>query len=237
MRPGALRCGRLSRSTSCQRRPRTPPRRTRTAAGGRTPRTLELNCQLWNSSVGWEQAPGTSRPAASAQEVTQGSQSHVPHHSDHHRHHRRGGHAAPPLPLAAPALPLAAPALPLAARSRSPAAHRDTGPVPAARAVKLPGHIALPRRGREKIMTAIKAAHAAPRQRTSPRNGLPEPVPYVYGQQTRRNTYAARIARRNIQGWWQPPAALPGPKITRPQVCRPVQHESTAAVMPLTDSA
>jgi hypothetical protein len=63
-------------------------------------------------------------------------------------------------------------------------------------------------------MTSIKAAHAAPRQRHSPRNGLPEPVPYVYGQQTRRNTYAARIARRNIQGWWQPPAALPGPKVT-----------------------
>jgi hypothetical protein len=66
-------------------------------------------------------------------------------------------------------------------------------------------------------MTAIKAAHAAPRQRTSSRNGLPEPVPYVYGQQTRRNTYAARIARRNIQGWWQPPAALPGPKVIGPQ--------------------
>jgi len=66
-------------------------------------------------------------------------------------------------------------------------------------------------------MTAIKAAHAAPRQRTSPRNGLPEPVPYVYGQQTQRNTYAARIAQRNIQGWWQPPAALPGPKVSGPQ--------------------
>jgi hypothetical protein len=47
------------------------------------------------------------------------------------------------------------------------------------------------------IMTAIKTASAAPRQRTSPQNGLPERVPYVYGQQTRRNTYAARIARRN----------------------------------------
>jgi hypothetical protein len=74
--------------------------------------------------------------------------------------------------------------------------------------------------GREEIMTAIKAAHAAPRQRTSPRNGLPEPVPYVYGQQTRRNTYAARIAQRNIQGWWHPPAALPGPKVTGPQAPR-----------------
>lgn len=79
--------------------------------------------------------------------------------------------------------------------------------------------------GKRKIMTAIKAAHAAPRQRTSPRNGLPEPVPYVYGQQTRRNTYAARIAQRNIQGWWQPPAALPGPRVTRPQApTEPAAH-------------
>ena len=66
-------------------------------------------------------------------------------------------------------------------------------------------------------MTAIRAARAAPRQSASAQNGLPEHVPYVYGQQTRRNTYAARIARRNVQGWWQPPAALPGPKATRPQ--------------------
>ena len=66
-------------------------------------------------------------------------------------------------------------------------------------------------------MTAIRAVHIAPRQRASSQNGLPEPVPYVYGQQTRRNTYAARIARRNVQGWWQPPAALPEPKLTRPQ--------------------
>jgi hypothetical protein len=66
-------------------------------------------------------------------------------------------------------------------------------------------------------MTAIRAVHVAPRQRASSQNGLPEPVPYVYGQQTRRNTYAARIARRNVQGWWQPPAALPEPKVTRPQ--------------------
>jgi hypothetical protein len=73
-------------------------------------------------------------------------------------------------------------------------------------------------------MTAIKAAHAAPHQRSSPRNGLPEPVPYVYGQQTRRNTYAAHIARRNIQGWWQPPAALPGPKVTRQAPTGPAGH-------------
>jgi hypothetical protein len=70
----------------------------------------------------------------------------------------------------------------------------------------------------EMIMTAIKTASAAPRQRTSPQNGLPERVPYVYGQETRRNTYAARIARRNAQGWWQPPADLPKPNLTRPQV-------------------
>ena len=61
-------------------------------------------------------------------------------------------------------------------------------------------------------MTAIKAARTAPRQ-----NGLPERVPYVYGQQARRNAYAARVARRNTQGWWQPPAALPKPESARPQ--------------------
>jgi len=42
-------------------------------------------------------------------------------------------------------------------------------------------------------MTAIRAPRAASRQRTSPQNGLPELVPYVYGEQTRRNTYAGRI--------------------------------------------
>ncbi len=71
--------------------------------------------------------------------------------------------------------------------------------------------------GDEKIMTAIRAALTAPRQGSSPRNGMPEPVPYVYGQQTRRNTYASRIARRNVQKSWQPPVALPQPKLTRPQ--------------------
>jgi hypothetical protein len=70
--------------------------------------------------------------------------------------------------------------------------------------------------GEEQIMTAIKGTHAASHQRTSSQNGLPEPVPYVYGQQTRRNTYAARIAQRNAQGWWQLPAALPEPKLTGP---------------------
>jgi hypothetical protein len=60
-------------------------------------------------------------------------------------------------------------------------------------------------------MTAIRAAKAAPRERTPPQNGLPEPVPYVYRQQKRRNTYAARIARRNAQEWGQPPALAAGP--------------------------
>ncbi len=55
-------------------------------------------------------------------------------------------------------------------------------------------------------MTAIRAAKTAPRERISLQNGLPEPVPYVYRQQERRNTYAARIARRNAEEWGQPPA-------------------------------
>jgi hypothetical protein len=62
-------------------------------------------------------------------------------------------------------------------------------------------------------MTAIRAAKTAPRERTSPQNGLPEPVPYVYRQQKRRNTYAARIARRNAQEWGQPPAVSAGPDV------------------------
>lgn len=53
-------------------------------------------------------------------------------------------------------------------------------------------------------MNAIKSAKTASRERASLQNGLPEPVPYVYRQQQRRNTYAARIARRNAQGWGQP---------------------------------
>jgi hypothetical protein len=70
--------------------------------------------------------------------------------------------------------------------------------------------------GKESIMTAIKGTNAASHQRTSSQNGLPEPVPYVYGQQTRRNTYATRIARRNVQGWWQVPATVPEPNLTGP---------------------
>jgi hypothetical protein len=49
-------------------------------------------------------------------------------------------------------------------------------------------------------MNAIKSAKTASRERSSLQNGLPEPVPYVYREQQRRNTYAARIARRNAQG-------------------------------------
>jgi hypothetical protein len=71
--------------------------------------------------------------------------------------------------------------------------------------------------GEEEIMTAIRAVHVTPRQCASAQNGLPEHVPYVYGQQTRRNTYAARIAQRNVQEWWQPPVALYKPKLPRPQ--------------------
>jgi hypothetical protein len=71
--------------------------------------------------------------------------------------------------------------------------------------------------GEEEIMTAIRAVHVAPRQRASSQNGLPEPVPYVYGQQARRNTYAARIAQRNVEEWWQPPVASYKPKLTRTQ--------------------
>lgn len=60
-----------------------------------------------------------------------------------------------------------------------------------------------------KTMTAMRVARTAPRERTSARNGLPEHVPYVYRQQKLRNTYAARIARRNARGWWLP-GVLPG---------------------------
>ena len=59
-------------------------------------------------------------------------------------------------------------------------------------------------------MTAIRTAKTAPRERIPSQNGLPEPVPYVYRQQKRSNTYAARIARRNAQEWGQPPALLAG---------------------------
>jgi hypothetical protein len=63
-------------------------------------------------------------------------------------------------------------------------------------------------------MTAIKAART-PGHRTSLQNGRPEHVPYVYGEQTRRNTYAGRIAQRNVDGWWLLPAALRA-ELTRP---------------------
>jgi hypothetical protein len=47
-------------------------------------------------------------------------------------------------------------------------------------------------------MTAIRARRTASSDGTSPRNGQPEAVPYVYRQQG-VNTYAARIARRNAE--------------------------------------
>jgi hypothetical protein len=56
----------------------------------------------------------------------------------------------------------------------------------------------------------IRAVKTAPRERASPQNGMPELVPYVYRQQERRNDYAARIARRNNQGWWLPPGLPDG---------------------------
>jgi hypothetical protein len=58
--------------------------------------------------------------------------------------------------------------------------------------------------GKEEIMN--KVTKTTPRERISPQNGMPEPVPYVYRQQKRRNNWAARIARRNAQVWGQPPA-------------------------------
>jgi hypothetical protein len=58
--------------------------------------------------------------------------------------------------------------------------------------------------GKEKIMK--KVTKTTPRERNSSQNGMPESVPYVYRQQERRNDWAARIARRNAQGWLQPPA-------------------------------
>ena len=56
-------------------------------------------------------------------------------------------------------------------------------------------------------MTARKAVRTAPRTRSSSQNGLPEQVLYVYRQQKRLDTDAARAARRNAQGWWQPPVS------------------------------
>jgi len=63
---------------------------------------------------------------------------------------------------------------------------------------------------RDEFMSPIRAARAAPRERSSPRNGQPETVPYVYRQQ-RGNTYAARIARRNAQAAGQLPAPVAAP--------------------------
>jgi hypothetical protein len=68
----------------------------------------------------------------------------------------------------------------------------------------------------------IKITKTTPREGPATQNGMPEPVPYVYRQQERRNDWAARIARRNAQAWWQAPAVPAAePKAdahTRPQL-------------------
>jgi hypothetical protein len=65
-------------------------------------------------------------------------------------------------------------------------------------------------------MTAIRGQKAASRDGTSPRNGQPETVPYVYRQQG-DNSYAARIARRNAEALSRMPAlrANPGEIVPR----------------------
>jgi hypothetical protein len=64
-------------------------------------------------------------------------------------------------------------------------------------------------------MAAIRMRRATPGKSGSSQNGLPEQVPYVWGEQTRRNTYAGRIAQRNVDGWWLLPAAVRA-ELTRP---------------------
>jgi len=59
-------------------------------------------------------------------------------------------------------------------------------------------------------MMTKNVTKTAPREGTAHHNGLPESVPYVYRHQKRRNAEAARIARRNAQGWWKPPV-IPAP--------------------------
>jgi len=60
-------------------------------------------------------------------------------------------------------------------------------------------------------MTAIRTLKTSQRGGASSQNGQPELVPYVYRQQKNRNTYAARIARRNAQGAWLPLVPPQGP--------------------------
>lgn len=75
-------------------------------------------------------------------------------------------------------------------------------------------------------MTAIRGSRA----RTSTQNGMPEQVPYVYGQQTRRNTYAGRMAQRSVDGWWLLPAALRA-ELSRPSLraARTAREQSEAS--------
>ena len=42
-------------------------------------------------------------------------------------------------------------------------------------------------------MIAKKPTKTAPRERSSPQNGIPEFVPYAYRQQKRRHTEAAQV--------------------------------------------
>jgi hypothetical protein len=58
-------------------------------------------------------------------------------------------------------------------------------------------------------MIAKKASSTAPRERSSPQNGIPEFVPYVYRQHKRRDTDAAPIARPNAHS---------PPRVERPNV-------------------
>ena len=57
-----------------------------------------------------------------------------------------------------------------------------------------------------------KVTKTTPHERSSPQNGMPEPVPYVYRQQNRRNDWAGRIARPNAEVWWPTAVSAPEPK-------------------------
>jgi hypothetical protein len=183
-------------ATSCQRRPRTSPRRTpysisRTSAAKSRIKLPVMNFQCKLEADARDQPPSGQYPGGHPRESKPCSSSFWSSSS-----------SSPRRSCCAAATTSRQTAL-----TRRAQGHRSRTSSPDREACQATRHC--PCRGKRKIMTAIKGARAAPHQRTPPRNGLPEPVPYVYGQQTRRNTYAARIARRNIQGWWQPPAACP----------------------------
>jgi hypothetical protein len=75
-----------------------------------------------------------------------------------------------------------------------------------------------------------KVTRTTPREQASPQNGMPEPVPYVYRQQSRRNDWAARIARRNAGGWSQPPA------VSAPEETGNVHRRPLMGIMRTLDS-